>query len=169
MSFFKKIFGGHSEKRKPNSGAMPTRALNLQFSPTPENAEKLAQQFVGAVMKNEKKELDYSIDTMDFVDNFLQRFSDEGLAVNDFAETIFVAGAYVGQVMVQKNNGVWIRQEEANLPNGVTMMPIVVRLPNGNVCDPIAKAFKRFHNGEVDNIEYFYHVFTSDALQGGQE
>jgi hypothetical protein len=99
---------------------------------------------------------------VDLVDDFLQHFSDEGLTVNDFAETIFVAGCYVGQVMITHNNGAWIAQEEVTLPNQVSMMPIVVRLPNGNILDPIAKAFKRFHYGDGDNIRYFYDVFTSD-------
>lgn len=140
---------------------MPTRALNLAFTPIPDNGFEFAKQFVEAVKQNDKKELDYSVDSLNFIDTFLQRFSDEGLTVNDFAETIFVAGSYIGQVMIYNNNGVWIKQEDANLPNGITMMPIVVKLPNGNITDPIAKAFKRFHNGEIDNIQYFYKVFTS--------
>lgn len=39
-------------------------------------------------------------------------------------------------------------------------MPIVIKLPNGTVCDPIAEAFKRFANGESDNLGFFYQVFT---------
>lgn len=162
MSFLKKLFGGQDKKPDPDKGHMPTRGLNLQFTPTPDNGVKFAQQFVEAVKKNENKELDFSVDTLDFVDKFLQRFRDEGLVVNDFAETIFVAGSYVGQVMVNNSNGIWIKQEEANLPDGVNMMPIVVKLPNGNITDPIAKAFKRFHYGDTDNIKYFYQVFTKD-------
>jgi hypothetical protein len=151
MSFLRKLFGRQSKKPRPGNGPIPTRELNLPFPPHPDNADKLAQLFVGAVKKNESIELDYSVDTIDFVDDFLQRFSDEGLTVDDFAETIFVAGSYVGQVMVKTNNGVWIRQEEADLPNGIDMMPIVVKLPNGNIYDPIAKTFKRFHYG--DNVQ----------------
>ena len=164
MSFFKKLFGGQGKKSKPDNGPMPTRGLNLAFTPIPDNGEKFAQQFADAVKKNENIELDYSVGTLEFVDKFLQRFSDEGLSVNDFAETIFVAGSYVGQVMIRNNNGTWIRQEEANLPEGISMMPIVVKLPNGNITDPIAKAFKRFHYGDTDNIKYFYQVFTNDNV-----
>jgi hypothetical protein len=169
MSFFKKLFEKQNKKSNPNDSPMPTRGLNLQFAPTPDNADKLASLFVEAVKSNENTELNYSVDTLDFVDSFLQKFSDEGLTVNDFAETIFVAGSYVGQVMVQNNNGVWIKQEDANLPNGVNMMPIVVKLPNGNICDPIAKAYKRFHYGNTDNVKYFYYVFTNDKTEGKEE
>ena len=169
MSFLKKLFGGQDKKPNPDNGPMPTRGLNFQFTPTPDNGVKFAQQFVDAVQKNDNILLDYSVDTLNYVDKFLQRFSDEGLTVNDFAETIFVAGSYVGQVMINNNNGIWIGQEEVNLPDGVSMMPIVVKLPNGNIADPIAKAFKRFHYGDTENVKYFYHVFTVDKINDEHE
>lgn len=169
MSFLKNLFGGQNKKLKPDNGPMPTRGLNLQFTPTPDNGQRFAEQFVGAVKKNDNIELDYSIDTLNYVDKFLQRFSDEGLTVNDFAETIFVAGSYVGQIMINNNKGIWIRQEEAKLPDGINMMPIVVKLPNGNIADPIAKAFKRFHYGDIENVEYFYQVFTVDKTNDERE
>jgi hypothetical protein len=165
MSFFRKLFGGQDKKPNPDNGPMPTRGLNFQFTPTPDNGIKFAQQFVDAVKQNENRELNYSVDSLDFVDKFLQRFSDEGLTVNDFAETIFVAGSYVGQVMIKNNNGMWIGQDEVNLPNGVSMMPIVIKLPNGNIADPIAKAFKRFHYGDIENVKYFYQLFTADKIE----
>lgn len=160
MSFFKKLFGKQNDNSKSDSGPMPTRRLNLQFAPIPENGHRLAQQFADAVRQNENIELDYSIGTLDFVDKFLQRFKNEGLTVNDFGETIFVAGSYVGQVMINNDKGIWIKPEDANLPVDLAMMPMVVKLPNGTIVDPITKAFKRFHNGPIDSIEYFYHVFA---------
>jgi hypothetical protein len=90
------------------------------------------------------------------------RFKDEGLSSNDFAETIFVAGAYIGQIMVLHSQGTWIKQEDAALPTGITMMPIVIKLPDGTIVDPILKAYKRFQNGKIDDLTYFYHVFTGD-------
>ena len=161
MSLFKTLFGGKGKKPAPDAGPMPTRELRLPHTPSPANAVLLAEIFVDAVNKNDGLQLDYSIDTLDFVSKFLQQFSDEGLSVNDFAETIFVAGCYVGQVMVNNNSGVWISQDEVSLPEGVSMMPIVVKLPNGNIADPIAKAFKRFYFGEGEDLKYFHHVFTS--------
>lgn len=161
MSFLKNLFGKKGNVKR-DDGPMPTRPLNLQFTAIPGNGHRFAKQFVDAVKNNDKIELDYSVDTLEFVDKFLQRFSDEGMTVNDFAETIFVAGAYVGEVMIRNNDGKWLSQEEADLPNGVNMMPIIVKLSNGNIADPIAKTFKRFHYGDTDNIRYFYHVFTKD-------
>ena len=156
MSIFKNLFGRKSEKSKK---VFPNRRLNLQLEPKPENGKGLGDFFKGAVKENEGIELDYSTDTLNFVDQFLENYSKE-LKVDDFAETIFVAGCYCGQVMVENASGQWIKQEDANLPNGVNMMPIVLKLPNGTVCDPIAKAFKRFANGESDNLSFFYQVFA---------
>jgi hypothetical protein len=161
MSFFKNLFGGKDKKPTPGTDPMPTRELRLPFEAIPSNGPLFAQTFVDAVKKNDGIQLDYSVNTIDFVDKFLQKFSDEGLSVNDFAETIFIAGSYVGQVMINNNSGLWIAQTEANLPEGVTMMPLVVKLQNDHIADPIAKAFKRFHYGIGDDLKYFYHVFTS--------
>lgn len=161
MGLFNKLFGG---KKRDDSGPMPNRNLNLQFDMTPDNGLNFAEQFREAVQSNENLDLDFSVDTLNFTDNFLQRFRDEGLTVNDFAETIFCAGCYIGQVMVHNNGGKWIKQEDANLPDGVKMMPLVIQLPNGTITDPIAKAFKRFYNGAGDGIPYYYQVFTSDKL-----
>lgn len=142
---------------------MPQRPLRLPFAPLPENGSLLAGVFADAVLKNDRTQLDYSVESLGFAEQFLERFRREGLSVNDFAETIFVAGCYIGQVMVQQAGGTWIRQEEAGLPEGVTMMPIVVKLQGNTVADPVAKAFKRFHYGQGDSILYFYKVFTAEA------
>lgn len=158
MSVFKNLFGKNKEKPKQ---VFPNRGLTLQLEPKPENGKGLGDYFREAVKENEGIELDYSVDTLNFVDEFLDNFSKE-LKMDDFAETIFAAGCYSGQVMIENANGHWIKQEDANLPEGVNMMPIVIKLPNGTVCDPIAKAYKRFANGESDNLSYFYQVFTAN-------
>lgn len=162
MSFFRKLFGSKKEPPGDSGGPMPSRSLKLPFAPVPENGASLANVFAQAVLRIDQAELDYSVASLEFVDQFLERFRREGLSVNDCAETIFVAGCYVGQVMVNQCNGNWVRQEEAGLPEGVTMMPSVVKLPGGTIADPIAKAFKRFYYGESDSIFYFYQVFTNE-------
>jgi hypothetical protein len=165
MRIIKNIFKGDQSKTQNNdSGPMPTRSMKFKYSLIPENGEKFADQYKNAVKENDNLELDYSVGSLQFVDSFLQRFREEGMTVNDFAETIFVAGCYTGQVMIRNNHGQWIKAEDISLPNGVRMMPIVIKFPNGKICDPIAKAFKRFYNGEADSLQYFFHVFTSDDI-----
>src|SRR5688572_23776947 len=104
MGLFDKLFKG---KKKDDFGPMPTRGLNLQYSHTPENGLNFAEQFRSSVKAIENIDLDYSVKNLEYVDKFLQGFREEGLTVNEFAETIFVAGCFVGQVMVSNNGGVW--------------------------------------------------------------
>jgi hypothetical protein len=99
---------------------------------------------------------------MVFIEYFFHNMRKEGVKVNDLAETIFVAGCYVGEVMIRNAGGQWTNLAEVTgLPENMIMMPIVVTLDNGYRANPIAKAFKLFYNGETDSIVYFYTVFTS--------
>ncbi|WP_290796520.1 hypothetical protein [Flavihumibacter sp. UBA7668] len=92
MSFFKKLFGLTDKKDNPGNGPMPTREINLQFNAIAVNGPKLAQQFVDAVRSNDNIALNFSIDTVTYVDKFLQRFRDEGLTVNDFCRNNICCG-----------------------------------------------------------------------------
>ena len=160
MSIFKRLFGKKTER--PQDGPMPTRPLNLQHAILPEHGEKFAAQFVASIKSIDNIDLDYSPKSVALVDEFLQRFTDEGLSVNDFAETIFVAGCYVGEVMVRNANGKWISNNEMDLPPAISPMPIVIKFSDSEFADPITKAYKRFYFGESDKIEYFYHSFTDE-------
>src|SRR5688572_27548155 len=115
MNLLKKLFGRDPKALPIDDNFLPTRGIKLAYPALPENGNKLAAQFVDAVKTNEKIVLDYSPRTLEFVDSFLQRFKEEGINVNDFAETIFVAGAYIGEIMVLHNKGIWIKQEDAAL------------------------------------------------------
>lgn len=157
MSFLKKIFRS-SKKAAPKSP--PSRVLKLGHEVTKENAAKFAQQFVDAVNENESIELNYRQDSLDFVDTFLGRFKKEGLTANQFAETIFVAGCYVGQVMITNIKGEWVDESDVAVPGKAKLTKIIVKLSNGHIADPIAKAFKRFHFGESESLSYFYEIFA---------
>jgi hypothetical protein len=74
MGLFKNIFG--RKKQAKSDDPMPQRQLNLQYKVVAENGNNFANQYVEAVKNNDKIELDYSIKSLDFVDAFLQRFSD---------------------------------------------------------------------------------------------
>lgn len=138
----------------------PKRQLRLQYPPSPQVMHLFAQQYVDVVRQNDRFQLDYSVASIKFVDAFLQRFRDAGITAHNFAETIFVAGAYVGQVMVQHAGGQWVSSQEAGPTVAGNMMTVVIKLPNDTYTDPISKAFKRFHNGKSDELQYFYQVMT---------
>ncbi|WP_299251411.1 hypothetical protein, partial [uncultured Cytophaga sp.] len=121
---------------------LPTRAMMFPYPAEPAFGSTVAENFVQSVKENDDVELDYSIESIHFIDIFLEDFKNEGLSVDDFAETIFKAGYYVGEIMVRHSFGMWVKQEEAELPAGIKMMPIVIKLPNKHICDPIVKRLK---------------------------
>ncbi len=169
MSLFNKLFGSskHGKMNESDPGPMPTRGLTLQYEVVAANGVNFAEQFVAAAANINKVNLDYSVTSLEFIDYFFHNMRKEGVKVNDIAETIFAAGCYVGEVMIRNADGHWTNFGEiTGLPEDITMMPIVVTLGNGNRADPIAKAFKRFYDGETDSIVYFYSVFTAPKTAG---
>lgn len=151
MKFFDRFIGMFNRE-----SPFPNRQLRLQYVPAPASMPLFARQYAELIWQNDKFQLDYSPATVRFVDAFLQRFRDAGITAHNFAETIFVAGAYLGQVMVQHAGAQWVPVGEAGLPANASMMTVVLRLPNGTVADPVSKAFKRFHYGEKESLEKFY-------------
>jgi hypothetical protein len=161
MSIFSKIFGKGNSEMDP----FPTRPLKLSFEISPENGEKFAKQFADTFKLAEGIQLDYSPDSIKLIDNFLQSQKDEGLKVNEIAERIFLTGCYVGQVIVNNiNSSKWINVEDANLPEGISMSAILINIGT-TVWDPISKAYKRFYNGRVDNLDSLYAVISNESIK----
>lgn len=153
MSFLKRLFGGGRK-----NSFIPTRPLKLLYEVTPENAARFANQFVEIINANEKVGLNYSIGTLAFVDQFLERFKRQNVSVDKFAETIFVAGCYVGQTILLNTGGNWIANPEIAAQDGVRRQPLLLQLSNGNIVDPITKAYRRFEIGEKDSLMKFYQA-----------
>jgi hypothetical protein len=158
MNFLKSLFNRF--KSDNNKNIYPARSLMLQFDIEAKNGSKFAEQFRDAVKSIEQKELDYSKSSINFVDSFLQKFHDENLKVDDFAETIFLAGCYVGEVFVRNENAKWVNASEIILPPGISPSSILIETSNKGYADPIVKSFKRFSLGDVESLFYFYGVFS---------
>lgn len=78
------------------------------------------------------------------------------------AETIFVFGCYIGEVLVRNADYQWVRTP----PEVARMfMPLTVfRASTVSRVNPIGKAFKRVDNGPIDDIPYFYQLFSGVDL-----
>ena len=158
MGLFNKLFSARARKE---DGPFPTRNLKFKFEPIASNGDKFAKLFVDSVKSLDNMELDYSVASIKLVDDFLQSVRDEGLKVNDFAETIFAAGCYVGQVMVVNAGGTWVNASEPEFKDIFDGLPFVLRLGNGWVANILDKAYKRFYNGPEDDLVLFYEVLVS--------
>jgi hypothetical protein len=138
--------------------------LKLPFPPEPQ----YAPQFAGNIVRTSKAvsnlDLDYSIGSLRVVDDLIEGFRGQGAGAEQLGETLFCFGCYVGEVFVKNAGASW--NETINTPmNGVAGSPLVLKLPNGMFCNPIDKVFKRLKNGSVDNLPYFYTVFSASKLK----
>ncbi len=138
---------------------MNIRPLKLKYEPTAENAPLFARDIVASTARITGDLLDYSVESLAIVDRILGDMRGQGVTVDQFAETLFGFGCYVGEVFVRHAGGRWIATPARWL--SAIGMRICVELPaQKRLCSPIAKAFRRLENGEEDSLAYFYAVFS---------
>ncbi len=65
------------------------------------------------------------------------------------AETLFVFGCYLGEVLVRQLGGAWVPTARSSL-RAVSPWPMVVQLPDGSSWDVIGKAYKRLELGDSE-------------------
>lgn len=127
------------------------RRLRLRFPADAEHARDHARLYVENVAELEAIYLDYSLRSLDIVDELLGRYS--GIGSDAVAESIFTAGFYIGEVCVRTQGAQWVDTEgEVRDHLG---MPVAFRRYDGSYWNPIGKAFKRVENGQVDSIQDF--------------
>ncbi|MGE3808064.1 MAG: hypothetical protein AB7K24_25670 [Gemmataceae bacterium] len=136
--------------------------MTLKRDVTPENGPVFAADIVASTARITGDTLDYSVASLAVVDRIIENFRKDGQTIDSMAETLFCFGCYVGEVLVRNAGGRWLATPEEHLP--VLGMRITVELPN-SLCNPIAKVFKRMHNGMEDHLPYFYVAFTQKPTQ----
>ena len=131
----------------------------LKYDITPENAPLFAEDIVAVTKDVADATLDYSVESLEIVDEIIGGFHEEGVTVDDVAATIFGFGCYVGEVFVRNAGATWraATQEEIDTLYGV---PLILELDEDTTANPIGKVIKRLENGDEDNLPYFYRVFT---------
>lgn len=138
------------------------RGLRLPAPPTSEHAAELAQRAVDAARNVSGVDLDYTPASLSVVDGILEVFREPGS--DAVAETIFVFGCYLGEVLVRNAGYEWV-----DTPPEVaryTFPLTVYRASTAAHANPIGKAFKRVDNGNTDSVAYFYSVFAADTETG---
>lgn len=145
----------------PESAAGPPwvgRALSLPAMPTPAAAAELAARAAEAAKQVSGINLDYSAASLHHVDAILDGFRKPGSDV--MAESIFVFGCYIGEVMVRNAGFVWV-DTPTDLARHLGALTVYHPGTNSHA-NPISKAFKRVDYGEPDNLIHFYRVFTTE-------
>src|SRR5690348_1578432 len=112
--------------------------LRLKYPPTIENAPKFAADIVDSAAEISGVELDYSVASLDSVDEILEGLRQDGCTSEQVAETLFGFGCYVGEVMVRQANGRWRNAAETVIAQQVRF-PLIIELGSGKLCNPIGK------------------------------
>ena len=134
------------------------RSLRLKYPPIPANASRFAEDMVEAAREISGVELDYSVGSLEAVDEIIQSMADDGCSVDDVAETLFGFGCYVGEVFVRNGTGSW-RSVNAQEQQAFGF-PFVIQTGPDSVCNPVGRVFRRLQAGESENLPYFYLVFA---------
>lgn len=132
------------------------RALRLSAPPDPEHAAEMAERVVAAARNISGVLLDYTPASLRYVDGILDGFGEPGS--DAVAETVFAFGCYIGEVFVRHAGYRWVHGP-AELAGSLGPLT-VYRESTGAHVNPIGKAFKRVDNGPVDDLGYFYDIFS---------
>ena len=98
--------------------------------------------------------LDGSIDSLNSVDEHLERMRSRGETVSTSAMITYALGCYVGHVIVKQGKGRWSRAGGQS-PTVPFPDELAVLLKGGTFCYPISKVRKRLRNGEEDSVRSF--------------
>ena len=128
--------------------------IDLRYPATPENARDHALLAVG-LGRESGTTLDFSPGSLEEVDGLIETLREDGLNGEDAAETLFIFGCYLGQVMVKALRGKWQATPRTALA-GISPWPMVVVLPGGSAWDAIGKAYKRLELGDSEYLPAYF-------------
>ena len=137
--------------------------LELRYPATADNAFDHAQLAVEVAWEEFGVDLDYSPGSLEAVDAQVESLREEGLTGEGAAETLFVLGCYLGEVMARALAGRWTATSRSRLAD-ISPWPMVVVLRDGSAWDPIGKVYKRL---ELGDSEYLPAYFAAAAATAG--
>jgi hypothetical protein len=137
--------------------------IRLRYPASPENASDHARIAVDLAREEYDAELDFSPESLEAADSLVESLREEGLDGEGAAETLFVLGCYLGEVMVRGLGGAWVPTSRSSL-RGVSPWPMVVALRDGSAWDAIGKAYKRLELGDSEYLPAFF----ASAAGGGR-
>lgn len=136
--------------------------VRLRYPATPENARDHAEIAVALARDEYDTVLDYSPSSLEALDTEIDSLREDGIDGEGAAETLFVFGCYLGEVLVRNLGGAWVATARSPL-RGVSPWPMVVALPDGSAWDAIGKAYKRLELGDSEYLPSFFAAAASGA------
>lgn len=143
----------------------PERGFKLPHPPIPENMAALSDITVRGAKQMHRVSLDYSIDSLAWVDQLLNSFGREGS--HEMAEMVLCAGAYLGEVLVRNHSFEWVV-----FPNDVAReLRFSTGIEAGGVRgNPLGIAFDVVDHGhpEYSTLTLARHL-VADAQEQGED
>ncbi len=121
---------------------------------TPDMAPFFAGRFVELYQSASGGKLDYSVASLEAVDDILEGMRKEGLTIKNIYRVLFVAGCYVGEVIIRSKKLKWVKAEDSHYSDSRDVVPIVIEYADNSYTSPINKVIKRLEFGEEDNLSF---------------
>ena len=136
--------------------------LELRYPATADNALDHALLAVEVAWEEFGTDLDFSPGSLEAVDVQVESLREEGLTGEGAAETLFVLGCYLGEVMARALGGRWTTTARSRLAD-ISPWPMVVVLRDGSAWDPIGKVYKRLELGDSEYIPAYFAAAAGGA------
>jgi hypothetical protein len=106
--------------------------------------------------------LDYSRESLAFLDSVLTSLRDTGVTPDRVPEVLLGIGCYLGESIVRGTGGRWV--STAGTPVEATaLFPMLVRLPGGSACDPAGYPFAALGGPATATLLAFYDTVVQPA------
>ncbi len=109
--------------------------------------------------------LDCSPGSLEDLDGLVDCLREQGLGAEEAAETLFVMGCYLGEVLVRALGGSWVPAARSVLRD-VSPWPMVVVLSDGSAWDAIGKVFKRLELGDSEYLPAYFAAAAGRRRSG---
>ena len=124
----------------------------------------MAARIVEVTMQLDEIQLDYSPESLKWVDERILQFRREGQTFNDVGETVFLFGCYAGEALARGLRGRWAEPVEPERAIGLSMMGI--RTDDGHFWNPIGKSIRLLEKGREESLHYLWAVARSASERG---
>lgn len=119
--------------------------LRLNYPVSVGTASRFAADIVASAAKISGVHLDYSLKSLQAVDELFEAMRRDGMTSAKMGATVFGFGCYIGDVLVRSAGGRWVDRADTDV-NGIPF-PMVVLLPSGRRFNAIGLAFGRIDQG----------------------
>lgn len=121
-----------------------------------------------ATFKSLNKDLDYSIESVKIIDNFLDeqivdgKPKEGGVLFNSYGSKVFAIGCYIGDTIIKNTRAVKWEYDEQDEQVEINIRLVSV---NGTNLWPVQRVMKRIKNGREDELYAYVFLAVNDYLK----